>query len=57
MKEAVEKILDLIKSVGVKKKARGKDADIVGIWQDTFDDQIPSQEIQTQMREKNWERF
>ncbi len=55
--ETVEKIIKIIKNAGVKKRVKRKDADIVGIWKDRFDERLSSEEIQKQWREKNWDRY
>ncbi|MCP5108616.1 MAG: hypothetical protein GY950_34845 [bacterium] len=55
--EEAEKIIDLIQKKREKKRSKKKADSIVGIWKDRFDESIPSEEIQKQWREKNWERY
>lgn len=57
--DVIKTIIQLVKSAGVarKKKMGNVDNDIVGIWKDRFDENIPSAVIQKELREKTWKRF
>jgi hypothetical protein len=57
--EVVEKIIQLIKGTGEKKKS-GKcqgDDDIVGIWKNRFPGNMSSEMIQKDMRITTWKRY
>ncbi len=51
--EIIEKIVQIIKKSGVKKKSD----EIVGIWNDRFTEDVSSEKIQKEYREKTWVRF
>ncbi len=54
--DLINSIIQLVKSAGAarKKKMRNVDDDIVGIWRDRFDENIPAEVIQKDFREKTW---
>jgi hypothetical protein len=57
--EVVEKIIQLIKGTGEKKKT-GKyqeDDDIVGIWENRFPGNMSSEMIQKDLRITTWKRY
>jgi hypothetical protein len=57
--EVVEKIIQLIKGTGEKKKTskyQGDD-DIVGIWKNRFPENMSSEMIQKDMRITTWKRY
>jgi len=57
--EVVEKIIQLIKGTGEKRKT-GKyqgDDDIVGIWKNRFPENMSSEMIQKDMRITTWKRY
>lgn len=57
--DVINSIIQLVKSAGAarKKKMRNADSDIVGIWRDRFDENIPAEVIQKEFRVKTWKRF
>ena len=57
--DIIKTIIKLVKSAGAakKKKMKNNDNDIVGIWRDRFDENIPSAVIQKELRKKTWKRF
>ena len=57
--EVVEKIIQLIKGTGEKKKTKkyqGHD-DIVGIWKNRFPGDMSSEMIQKDLRITTWKRY
>lgn len=54
--ETIEKIIRIIKAAGEQTPKKQTD-DIVGIWEDRFEDSIPTEMIQKEFREKTWKRF
>jgi hypothetical protein len=55
--DVINKIIRIVKNTGIKKKMKKTNVDIVGIWKDRFDENIPSEMIQKELREKTWKRF
>jgi len=57
--EVIEKIIQLIKGIGEKKKTKKYqgDDDIVGIWENRFPGNISSEMIQKDLRITTWKRY
>ncbi len=54
--ETIEKIIRIIK-ISDEQKSKKKSDHIVGIWRNRNDENIPSENIQKELREKTWKRF
>ena len=57
--EVIEKIIQLIKGTGGKKKTKKyqEDDDIVGIWENRFPGNMSSEMIQKDLRITTWKRY
>ncbi len=55
--EVINQIIRIMKDTGLKRRTKNTDDDIVGIWKDRFAENVSSEMIQKEHREKTWKRF
>ncbi len=56
-KEVIDKVINIMKRAGKKVRRKAAEDSIVGIWKDRFDQDLSSELVQRELREKNWKRF